>query len=102
MPAASEDEDFEIRQYRRSFVLKIVLIGVIVVVAIGMGLMVVLTLLFPMAVARRERAQREKLNENEKLKENLRQLGIALHIYEQTHGQPPPSTTVDGVAPDKE
>ena len=94
MPAASEDEDFEIRQYRRSFVLKIVLIGVIVVVVIGMGSMVVLTLLFPMAVARRERAQREKL------KENLRRIGIVLHNYEQPHGQP--STTADGVAPNKE
>ena len=102
MPVTSEDEDFEIRQYRRSFVLKIVLIGAIVVVAIGMGSMVVLTLLFPMAVARRERAQREKLKGNEKLKENLRQLGIELHNKEQTHQQQPQSATADGVAPDKE
>ncbi|MEK6259383.1 MAG: hypothetical protein AABP62_12270 [Planctomycetota bacterium] len=102
MPAASEDEDFEIRQYRRSFVLKIVLIGAIVVVVIGMGSLVVLTVLFPMAAARRERALREKLEENEKLKEKLRQIGIGLHNNEQTQQQRPPSERTDGVPPDSE
>jgi hypothetical protein len=96
MSDTSDEEDFEIRPDRRNFVLKVVLIGSIVVVAIGMGSMIVLALLFPWAVARRERAQREKL------KQNLRQIGIALHNYEQTHRQPPTSTTDDGVSPDKE
>lgn len=96
MPAQSEHEDFEIRQYRRSFVLKMVLVGVIVVVAIGMGSMVVLALLFPMAAARREQAQREKL------KENLRQIGIALHNYQQTHPQQTQSAQSDGKSKERE
>ena len=102
MPAASKDEDFEIRPDRRSFVLKIVLIGAIVVVTIGMSSMVVLTLLIPMAVARRERAQREKFKENEKLKENLRQIGIRLHNSPQTQRQQPQTGMTDGVATDNE
>ncbi len=101
MPATSEDEDLELRRYRRRFVLKIVLTGVIVVVAIVMSSMVVLTLR-PMMAARRERAQRAKFIENEKLKENLRQIGIGLHNNEQFQQEQQPSKTTDVATPAKE
>lgn len=95
MPATSDEEDFEVRAARRSLLLRLVMIGLILV-AIGMGSMVVLALLFPMMAARRERARREQA------KENLRQLGIALQNYDQTHRQQPQSATAEGVSSDKE
>ena len=98
MSGTSDERDSEVRPDRRSFVLWAILIGAIVVVGIGAGSMVVLALLFPMAVARRERERREEL------KEKLRQIGTALHNNEQTQQQQqqPPSTETDSVSPDKE
>ena len=95
MPANSDEQDFEASDDRRSVVIRIIMV-LLTLVAIAMGSMVVLALLVPMMAARRKRAQLELV------KENLKQLGLALQNYDQTHRQQPQSATADGVAPDKE
>ena len=89
MPATSDEENFGTSEDRRSVLIKVALI----LVAIAMGSVVVLALLAPMMAARRKRAQLEQV------KENMRQLGLALHNYQQTHSQPLQPVSTDGTPP---
>ena len=91
MPANSDEQDFEASDARRSVGMRIVMV-VLILVAIAMGSMVVLALLVPMMAGRRKRAQLELV------KENMKQLGLALQNYNQTHGQPLQPVTANGKA----
>ena len=91
MPANSDEQDFEAGDARRSVVIRIILV-LLILVAIAMGSVVVLALLVPMMAARRKSAQLELV------KENMKQLGLALQNYTQTHGPPLQPVNANGKA----
>ena len=95
MPATSDEEGFDAYEGRRSVLIGIIKVALILV-AIAMGSAVVLGLLVPRMAARRKRAQLEQV------KENMRQLGLALHNYQQTHSQPLQPVSTDGAPPSGE
>ena len=95
MPATSDEESFDASESRRSVLIGIIKVALILV-AIALGSVVVLGVLVPMAAARRKRAQQEQV------RENMRQLGIALHNYQQTHSQPLQPVSTDGTPPSGE
>ena len=92
MPATSDEEGFDASESRRSVLIGIIKVALILV-AIAMGSVVVLALLVPMMAARRKRAQLEQV------KENMRQLGLALHNYQQTDSPPLQPVNADGTPP---